>query len=463
MNGDSDKAKLVAAVPAVGFGEAFLVWLKIAGLSFGGPAGQIAVMHRLLVEEKRWLSEGRFLHALNYCMLLPGPEAMQLATYSGWLLHGVRGGLVAGLLFILPGFLSILLLSGLYVAFSGVPWLEALFYGIKPAVVAVVFAALLGMAQRSLAGAGTRLLALTAFLAMFVFAVPFPWVIILAGLSGLWLFRRRAPVLAPGAELAKGEAQGPVEPVCSGPAAQPAPSGRAALRTGLTWAGVWLLPVLCLWLWLGPEHLFTELALFFSKLALFTFGGAYAALAYLAQEAVQTHGWLSAAEMLDGLGLAESTPGPLIQVVQFVAYLAPRGEALAMAGWQAGLLASLLVTWVTFAPSFLWIFLGAPFMERLRDNRWLNAALTAVSAAVVGVILNLALWFALHVLFHTLKPLQAGPVKVLLPQVNSVDWTAAALAVAAFLLLRSRRLGLVPVLLLSALAGAGAWLAGWVS
>lgn len=440
--------------PSISFREAIGVWLRIAALSFGGPAGQIAVMHRVLVEEKRWLSESRFLHALNYCMLLPGPEAMQLVTYSGWLLHGVRGGLVAGLLFILPGFVSILLLSTLYAVWADMPLLEALFYGIKPAVVAVVFVALMGMARRNLHGLLQRIVALAAFVAMFVFAVPFPWIVLAAAMFGLLgtAVRRARPEPA--------VAQKPPVPVDESVHEQSEANGwQQAIRTGLTWLGVWLLPVAALWLWAGPDSLLTELAVFFSKLSLLTFGGAYAALAYMAQEAVQTHGWLSAAEMLDGLGLAESTPGPLIQVTQFVGYLAA-SNSTDSPSWLLGLGASVIVTWVVFAPSFLWIFLGAPFMERLRGNRWITGALGAVSAAVVGVILNLALWFALHVLFRVLHGVNTGALRFLFPEPASVDWVAVALVLLAFAALQSRRLGLVAVLAGCAALGAVLWLLG---
>ncbi len=434
---------------SVSFREAVLVWLRIAALSFGGPAGQIAVMHRLLVEEKRWLSESRFMHALNYCMLLPGPEAMQLVTYSGWLLHGVRGGLVAGLLFILPGFISIALLSALYVSFGSIPWVEALFYGIKPAVVAVVLVALMDMARRNLRRLPQRLLALAVFLAMFIFAVPFPWVIGVAAAIGL----------ASAALRDSGQASAPVSRPGKPAGEDMSAIWQGALKTGLIWLGVWLLPVAALWFWAGPDNLFTQLAVFFSKLSLLTFGGAYAALAYMAQEAVQTHGWLNAGQMLDGLGLAESTPGPLIQVTQFVAYLAAQSTA-AGPSWLLGLGASVIVTWVVFAPSFLWIFLGAPFMERLADNRWISGALAAISAAVVGVILNLALWFAMHVLFRELHGINAGVLRVTFPKLGSVDWVALGLVLVACLALRSRRVGLLTVMAISALLGAALWLIG---
>lgn len=434
---------------SVSFREAVLVWLRIAALSFGGPAGQIAVMHRLLVEEKRWLSESRFMHALNYCMLLPGPEAMQLVTYSGWLLHGVRGGLVAGLLFILPGFISILLLSALYVSYGSVSWVEALFYGIKPAVVAVVLVALIDMSRRNLQSLPQRLLALGVFLAMFVFAVPFPWVILLAAVIGLIGAARQhsrpAGVTLSQATTSSGDSM--------------STAGQGALTTGLTWLGVWLLPVAALWLWAGPDNLLTQLAVFFSKLSVLTFGGAYAALAYMAQEAVQTHGWLSASQMLDGLGLAESTPGPLIQVTQFVGYLAAQSTTTG-SSWLLGLGASVIVTWVVFVPSFLWIFLGAPFIERLGDNRWISGALAAISAAVVGVILNLALWFAMHVLFRELHGVNAGVLRLTFPKLDSADGVAVILVLVAILALRSRRVGLVTVMMISALSGAALWLLG---
>jgi chromate transporter len=404
----------VSPPPEVPFREAARVWTRIALQSFGGPAGQIAVMHRILVEEKRWIGEERFLHALSYCMLLPGPEAQQLATYIGWLLHGTRGGLVAGGLFVLPGFVSILALSWLYAAHGHTALVAGIFFGIKPAVLALVLEALLRIARRALGGAEHVAIAAAGFVAIFAFGVPFPWIVLGAGLAGFATARH-----------AQGSSHERVEP-------EPASAsfGRA-LRVSAVCLSLWLVPIAVLFATRGGGDVFTQIAVLFSKLAVVTFGGAYAVLTYLAQQAVEVYGWLSPREMLDGLGMAETTPGPLIQVVQFVGFMGAWRSPGALPPWLAGTLAAVLTTWVTYVPCFLWIFLGAPYVERLRANRWLRGALSGITAAVVGVIANLAIWFSLHTLFATVRERRLGAVTLQVPEWASVDLTAAAIAVYA--------------------------------
>ncbi|MGQ0614839.1 MAG: chromate efflux transporter [Planctomycetaceae bacterium] len=418
---------------AVPFREAFRAFVRIGLMSFGGPAGQIAVMHRVLVEEKRWLSEERFLHALNFCMLLPGPEAQQLATYSGWLLHRTLGGLVAGIVFILPGFLSILALSVLYAGWHDLRAVEGIFFGLKPAVLAVVVEALLRIGRRALRTRGRLSLAAAAFLAIFFFEVPFPLIVLGAGFCG-WIGSRRdaAPLAEPlGAR----------------------PSWLRTLVVAVVGVAVWLAPVALLAAFRGGGSVFTQQAVFFSKAAVVTFGGAYAVLSYVAQQAVEVYGWLNPREMLDGLGMAESTPGPLIQVVQFVGFIGAYRSPEELDPMTAGLWASLLVTWVTFAPSFLWIFLGAPYVEALRGHRALSGALGAITAAVVGVILNLAVWFALHTLFADVTELRGLGARLLLPRWGTLDPRALFIAAGAMLLLFRFKLGMLQTLALSAAAG----------
>src|SRR5262245_41232424 len=390
---------------SVPFAAALRAWIRIALLSFGGPAGQIAVMHRILVDEKRWIDEARFLHALNYCMLLPGPEAQQLATYIGWLLHGTRGGLVAGSLFVLPGFVAILALSFVYVLWQRHVLVEGLLLGLKAAVIAIVVQALIRIARRALPTRSARLLAVAAFAGIALLHLPFPVVIAGAALAGYLAAKRGWPCGAPAAHArAAGAAAGPplIDAAAdSGPTAyaHAQPSARRAARLLALWLPLWCAPVLLAWLLVGAGHVFTQLGFFFGKMAVVTFGGAYAVLAYVAQQAAERYAWVSPAQMVDGLGLAESTPGPLIMVVQFVGFLAAYQAAGATHPLAAGVLGALITVWVTFVPCFLWIFLGAPYVERLRGNRALAGALAAITAAVVGVIANLALWFALHVLF----------------------------------------------------------------
>ncbi|HEX6013139.1 MAG TPA: chromate efflux transporter, partial [Geminicoccaceae bacterium] len=419
------------------FAEAVRVWARVAALSFGGPAGQIAVMHRILVEEKRWIGERRFLHALNYCMLLPGPEAQQLAVYVGWLLHRTRGGLVAGTLFVLPGFVAIMALSLVYAAYGDVGVVRALFFGLKAAVLAVVLEAVVRIGRRALKNRVMVGIAAVAFVAIFFLGVPFPLIVLAAGVAGFLGGRAGHPAFLAGggghvpagaravddAETALGEELPPH--------ARP---GRAwSLKVAAVCLALWLGPVLALLLALGPGDVFSQIALFFSKMAVVTFGGAYAVLAYVAQEAVETYGWLRPGEMLDGLGMAETTPGPLIMVVQFVGFMGAFREPGALPPLLAGALGGVLTTWVTFMPCFLWIFLGAPFVETLRGNKALSAALATITAAVVGVVLNLAVWFALHVLFGEVRAVRAFGLALDVPVLRSVDLPALALTLAALL------------------------------
>ncbi|NKB87642.1 MAG: chromate efflux transporter [Acidobacteria bacterium] len=424
---------------AVSFREALGAWIKIAAYSLGGPAGQIAVMHRILVEEKRWLSERRFLHALNYCMLLPGPEAQQLATYSGWLLHGWRGGLTAGLLFILPGFLSILALSVLYVRFIDFALVAGLFYGLKPAVMAIVIGALVRIGQKALHGAPAVALAAAAFIAIFVFDVPFPLIIVAAAAIGVVASRAGMMALPVDAEDEANTAKHP--------------SLGQTLGTVATWAAIWLIPLAALNFALGPDNVFVQLGRFFARAALFTFGGAYAVLAYVAQEAVAVHGWLQPGEMLDGLGMAETTPGPLIQVVQFVGFMGGYRDGAGLDPMWAAIIGSVVVTWVTFAPCFLFIFAGAPYIESLRGNKTIAAALSGITAAVVGVILNLAVWFAVQTLFGVVNEAAVGPLRLAVPDVATLDLAALVIAAASALALLRFKINMLYVLGGSVLAG----------
>ena len=421
--------------PNVSFGEALRFWTWLGFVSFGGPAGQIAIMHRELVEKRRWISEERFLHALNFCMLLPGPEAQQLATYIGWLKHGTRGGVAAGVLFVLPGFALIIAISVIYALYRSWPPIEGVLFGLKAAVLAVVVEAVLRIGKRALKDRLSWWVAFFAFAAIFAFQVPFPAIVLGAALLGF--FRHRG---AQGAHTATVTADAQSR------------SG-SVWRTVLVYGLLWALPILGLWLTLGAMHVLTIESVFFSKMAVVTFGGAYAVLAYVAQEAVNHYQWISADDMLQGLALAETTPGPLILVLTFVGFLAAFGNAAPLDPLTAGLLGALVTTWVTFVPCFLWIFLGAPHIERLRHQRALSSALAMVTAAVVGVILNLALWFALHALFRQVDTWHAGVLRVPVPDLSSIDGMAAAIAVAAAVaLLRFK----APMLLvLAACAGAG--------
>ena len=444
----------------VPFSEALRVWARVAALSFGGPAGQIAVMHRIVVDEKRWIGEGRFLHALNYCMLLPGPEAQQLAVYIGWLMHRTAGGLVAGLLFILPGFLSILALSYVYVVFGDASAVEGLFFGLKAAVLAVVVQAVFRIGRRALVNPAMVAVAAAAFVAIFAFKVPFPLIILTAAvvgyigsISGSRLFRTADGHAAAKAGILQDRDSLLGEAI--------PPHARPALGWSLKISAIllclWLVPVALIRLAAGSGSVFAEIGTFFSKMAVVTFGGAYAALAYVAQVAVEDYGWLRPGEMLDGLGMAETTPGPLIMVLQFVGFLGAYRQPGSLDPMMAATLAAILTTWVTFVPCFLWIFLGAPFIEKLRGNAALSGAMSAITAAVVGVILNLAIWFGLHTLFGEVWVLAAGPLRLELPVLATIVLPSALLAAAAAFALFRLKASVLLTLGLSALAGM-AWL-----
>jgi chromate transporter len=427
------------------FAELVRVFGKIGLVNFGGPAGQIALMHRLLVEERRWIDEDDYLRALNFCTLLPGPEAQQLATYVGWKLHGLRGGLAAGLLFILPGAAVVLGLSTLYAYAADLTLVAAALAGVKAAVLAIVVEALLRIARRALNTGFKRGLALASFLALAAFAAPFPAVLAVAAALGF--------VAAAAWPALLGVKQGPAR--APQPPPPPPPPVRHA-RTFVTlggWALIWAAPLAAAFLLLGPGHVLVEIGLFFSKLAMVTFGGAYAVLSYMAQEAVQQHGWLRPAEMVDGLGLAETTPGPLILVTEFVGFLAAFRDPAPFAPMVAGVLGALMTLWVTFSPCFLWIFAAAPYLERLQRARRLQGALAAITAAVVGVIGNLTLWFGLHVLFRAFRPAVVGPLRIELPDPVSLDWRAVLLAALAAIILFRLKLGVLGTIGLALCAG----------
>lgn len=419
------------------FSQSLRVFARIGLLSFGGPAGQIALMHSELVDRHRWIEEPQFLHALNFCHLLPGPEAQQLATYIGWRLHGLKGGLAAGLLFLIPGVVVILALSILYAYAAGLSWFAALFLGIKAAVLAVVLQALIRIAGRALDTRFKQALAVIAFIALFFFDLPFPLVVLASGLAGLLAAASRPDWLN-----------------LHGAAATSAPTPRrsfaATARTVASWLIVWTLPLALIWAMLGPDHVLMDIAVFFSQLAVVTFGGAYAVLAYMAQEAVQGYGWLNAREMADGLGMAETTPGPLILVTQFVGFLAAFRDAAPFTPLVAGILGALLTIWVTFAPCFLWIFTFAPWIDRLQHARRLKGGLAAITAAVVGVIANLSVWYALHVIFRVVGERRFGALRLYWPDPASLDWTALILAIVAGVYLLVLKRPVVEVLAISA-------------
>ena len=413
------------------------LWLRIGCLSFGGPAGQIALMHRELVEARAWLGEAAFLRALNFCMLLPGPEAQQLATWCGWQRRGVLGGVIAGGLFVLPGAVVMAALTGVYLSYGQQPLVAAVFFGIQAVVVAIVAQALLRLARRALNGALAWILASCAFALLWFGDAPFPLVVLAAGLIG-WFAGDRAAVM--------GDAGPPI-------------SWRSSAATALLWTGIWLLPLAAAALWLGPDHALTQLGSFFARVAAFSFGGAYAAMAYVAQAAVDTHRWLAPHEMLAGLGLAETTPGPLVLVFQFVGGIAGhRFVGPWEQPWIGALLGMVLVLWMIFVPSFLWIFTAAPHLDRLSSRPGPARALAAITAAIVGVMANLALWFALHVLFHTVGQSQLGWLRLWRPT-GAFDPLAAAIAVGALVLLVRLKVGIGTVLALGAAIGIAAELA----
>jgi len=419
------------------FGELVRTFGKIGLINFGGPAGQIALMHRVLVDEKKWISEDRYLQALNFCTLLPGPEAQQLATYMGWKLHGVRGGLAAGLLFILPGAAVIILLSILYAYAADLKPVAAALLGVKAAVLAIVAEALIRISRRALNAPLKWALAGAALLSLAVFKAPFPLVVLGAGVIGFAAAAVRPDVLRLSASP-------------GGSSRPPSVRWLSSLGTIGAWLAIWAIPLAVVLVTLGPDHVLFRIGLFFSKLAVMTFGGAYAVLAYMGQAAVEDYRWLAAPEMVDGLGLAETTPGPLILVVQFVGFLAGFRNAAPFGPLTGGLLGAGMALWATFAPCFLWIFAGAPFIERIEHEPRLRGALAAIMAAVVGVIANLTIWFALHILFHSFT---AGPLGLSWPAPSSLDWRVLALGVAAALALFWVKLGVLRTVALSAVLG----------
>lgn len=421
------------------FRQLVRVFARIGCLSFGGPAGQIALMHGEIVEKHKWVDEEQYLHALNFCHLLPGPEAQQLATWIGWRLHGWRGGLAAGLLFVIPGGLIILALSVLYAIAANLDWVEALFLGVKAAVLAIVVQALLRIAGRALDTGLKRALAMAAFVGLFLFDLPFPLIVLGSGVIGMAVAAKRPDLLA----LKPGKAD----------AVLPERPWRTTILSIALWGAVWAAPMLLIALTLGQDHVLWEIGAFFSQLAIVTFGGAYAVLAYMAQEAVQGFGWLRPGEMADGLGLAETTPGPLILVTQFVGYLAAFRAPEPFTPFIAGLLGAGLTTWVTFAPCFMWIFAFAPWIDRLGNAVRLKGGLAAVTAAVVGVIANLTAWFALHVLFGEVGQRQFGPLRLYWPDPASFDWRAGVLALLACIMAFGLKWSVLRVLAVSALGG----------
>lgn len=421
------------------FASLVRVFARIGWLSFGGPAGQIALMHGEVVETRRWVDEEDYLHALNFCHLLPGPEAMQLATWIGWRLHGLKGGLAAGLLFVIPGALVMLGLSALYAVAANLDWFAAMFLGIKAAVLAIVVQALLRIATRALDTRFKQGLAVAAFLALFLFDLPFPLVVLGAGVLGMVVAGHRPDWLA-------------LKPT-PGTGASRGPSVIAVARTVLVWVAIWAAPLAVVLATLGREHVLWDIGVFFSQLAIVTFGGAYAVLAYMAQEAVQTYAWLQPSEMADGLGLAETTPGPLILVTQHVGFLAAFRSPEPFSPMVAGLIGAGLTTWVTFAPCFLWIFTFAPWIERMRHATRLKGGLAALTAAIVGVIANLSVWFALHVLFARVIVAEVGPMRLHLPDWATIDWRAVTLSVLAAMLVFGLNWGIFRMLAVLAMAG----------
>ncbi|WP_457797191.1 chromate efflux transporter [Methylocystis sp. S23] len=450
--------KAAARDHGVSLAQAARVWARVALLSFGGPAGQIAAMHRIIVDEMKWLSESRFLHALNYCMLLPGPEAQQLAAYIGWLMHRTVGGLIAGGLFILPGAVSIMALSVIYALWGNAGIVSGLFFGLKAAVLAIVVEAVVRIGKRGLKTPRMRLLAAASFVGIFFFAAPFPVIILAAALIGYVGAARGSPAFATAGQ---GPAHEDGESLLGHDTpAHARPSAKGALRVGLIWLAVWLTPVGAILIIAGPGDVFSQIAVFFSKMAVVTFGGAYAALAYVAQRAVDSYHWLSPAEMLDGLGMAETTPGPLIMVLQFVGFMAAFRSPGGLPPLLAGALGGLLAIWVTFAPCFLWIFVGAPYIEKVRANKALSGALAAIAAAVVGVILNLAVWFGVHAIFRETVAVDAYGLSLDAPVLASVDFRSLALSVAAAIAIFRFRVGILQTLAGSCVAGISLFLAG---
>jgi chromate transporter len=451
---DDDPAATPAVVTSnrdvVPLREATKAWFEISLQTFGGPAGQIAVMQRTLVDERRWIGQQRFLFALSYCTLLPGPEAQQLATYVGWLLNGIKGALIAGLLFILPGVVSLLVLSGIYVAFGDTTLVEALFLGLAPAVIAIVIQAVIRVAQKGLTHPTLLTLAISSFLALTFLSVPFPVVVAIAALVG-WILGRIIPNLTKPKKPVTDD--GPAPLISDEALHAERPSGRRATTILVVGLALWAAPVVVAALVFGRSSIYVDQGLFFSGAAVVTFGGAYAVLAYVAQQAVNVYGWLGPGEMVRGLALAETTPGPLIMVVQFVAFVGAYRAPGDLNPWAAATIAALLVTWVTFVPCFLFILLGAPYVERLRGNRALSTALTGITAAVVGVIASLAVFFALHTLFDDTRLIVAGPLDFEVPVLPSVQWAAVVITVLGCALIFWRKWSVLRTLGVCALAG----------
>ncbi len=434
---DQSRVDQELEVATITLAEATRVWTKIGLLSFGGPAGQIALMHRILVDEKRWIGETRFLHALNFCMLLPGPEAQQLATYIGWVFHRIRGGLIAGSLFVLPGFAVIMALSYIYVTAGNLPLVQGMFSGLKAAVVVIVLQAVIRIGRRSLKSSVPAALAIASFVAMFVWQVPFPFVILFAASAGAFtshLCNGNSTNEKKSRQLDKTESGARDFGIAY------------VLRTIAVFGTLWLAPTVLLLAMLGPDNVFSNIGIFFSKMAVVTFGGAYAVLAYVSQEAVVTYHWLAPGEMIDGLAMAETTPGPLIMVTQFVGFAAAYRDPGNVAPGIAAFLGGALTTWVTFVPCFLWIFIGAPYIERLRRNRVLSGALAGVTAAVVGVVVNLALWFSIHALFDAVSLRQFAGAAVEVPILSSLKISSLLIAVIAAVLVFRFRASILAVL-----------------
>jgi chromate transporter len=462
------RSQAIAEDHGVSFTDATRVWGRVALLSFGGPAGQIAVMHRILVQEKHWISETRFLQALNYCMLLPGPEAHQLAIYLGWLLHRTRGGLVAGTLFVLPGLISLGLLSWLYATFGSVGIVQGLFFGLKTAVLAVVLEALLRVSRRAIRGRPMLAIAILAFCGIFLFGVPFPLIIAVAAITGFAGYAMQLKGFVLSAHAGKAEQTSEASAAIDVAFAHKLPthvnpSLSRLIRVALVGIAIWLAPTLVLFVSVGPRNVFTAIATFNSRMAVVTFGGAYAVLSYMAQQAVEHYHWLNPQEMLVGLGFAETTPGPLISVVQFVGFMAAYRQSGTLSSSLAGTLGGLLAAWCTFVPSFLWIFMGAPYIESMRNNRVLSAALAAITAAVVGVIANLTVWFALHTLFGEVRDRHLGRMTLQLPVLDTLNVAALILALAAMIAMLRLKIGMMATLLGCSVAGILMHLAGWVA
>ncbi|MGI5519338.1 chromate efflux transporter [Micromonospora sp. CA-259024] len=448
----SDADLAVPVRDVVPLGRAVRAWFLISLQTFGGPAGQIAVMQRHLVDERRWIGQRRFLHALNYCMLLPGPEAQQLAIYVGWLLNGLRGGLIAGTLFVLPGVVALLALSGLYVGFGDTQIVKALFAGLAPAVVAIVVQAVWRVGSGALNNRVLLGFAVVAFVALAVFGVPFPVVVALAAVAG-WAVHRWHPAHLTTAGHRDAGEDAPAPLISDDALHHGRPTGRRAATVLAVGLLAWFVPVAAVVAFTGGDSVYTQQGLFFSGTAVVTFGGAYAVLAFVAQRAVEDYGWLSAGDMVRGLALAESTPGPLIMVVQFVAFLGAYHNPGGLDPWVAGVVGSLLTTWVTFVPCFLFVLLGAPYVERLRGNHALSAALTGITAAVVGVIANLGLYFAAHTLFARQHLVATGPLHLELPDLGSWRPVPLAIAVIAVALVFGLRWSVLRVLAVSAALG----------